>query len=95
MTNVTHHPFSTGARQKRNQNETYFVPKFRRLQLLQELLFYISREYAGDPELDQTEPRRQMLAMDPGLDLDTLPRAYTSNIDWHTFISPLPTHASQ
>ncbi|KAF0314554.1 General transcription factor 3C polypeptide 1 [Amphibalanus amphitrite] len=79
---------------KRKQNETYFVPKFRRLQMLQELLFYISRDYAGNTQLDQTEPRRQMLAMDPELDPETLPRAYTNNIDWMTFIGPLPTHAS-
>ena len=71
------------------------MPKFRRLQLLQELLFYISRQYAGDPDLDQTEPRRQMLEIDPSLDAETLPRAYSSGpIDWQTFISPLPTHAS-
>ena len=71
------------------------MPKFRRLQLLQELLFYISRLYTGDPELDQTEPRRQMALLDPALDPETLPRAYTSTVGWQTFISPLPTHASQ
>ena len=71
------------------------MPKFRRLQLLQELLFYISREYTGDPELDQKEPRAQMAALDPDLDLDTLPHAYTNTVGWQTFVSPLPTHSSQ
>ena len=79
---------------KRKENETYIVPKFRRLQLLQELLFYISWLYTGDPELDQTEPRRQMVLLDPALDPETLPRAYTSTVGLQTFISPLPTHAS-
>ena len=71
------------------------MPKFRRLQLLQELLFYMSREYVGDPELDQSEPRRQIRAIDPDLEPESLPHAYTAAVDWQTFISPLPTHSSQ
>uniref|UniRef100_A0A6A7FY16 General transcription factor 3C polypeptide 1-like n=1 Tax=Hirondellea gigas TaxID=1518452 RepID=A0A6A7FY16_9CRUS len=72
-------------------------PKFKRLQDLHHLLFYLVRDYSGDPNLSQEEAWSKIYQDNPALEPrdPSLPRIYIPELSWRMFIPPIPNHVKE
>jgi len=72
-------------------------PKFVRMRELHLLLFYLSKDYTGDTDLDQFQALKSLQDRDQlsQEDIRELSKCqmYMSNPDWRMFIPPLPKHS--
>lgn len=71
-----------------------FKPKFVRMRILHNYMFYLIYGYDGDANLDQTCKKEiiDKTEVDPSF-LEEMPFVYRTEIDWKMFLPPLPVHA--
>ncbi|KAJ4449055.1 hypothetical protein ANN_00450, partial [Periplaneta americana] len=73
-----------------------FAPKFVRMQILHQFLFYVIYGYVGNENLDQEAVIRRLQLRDNSITDEVtseMSKIYHEEVDWKMFIPPLPKHA--
>ncbi|KAJ9600248.1 hypothetical protein L9F63_009473, partial [Diploptera punctata] len=73
-----------------------FSPKFVRMQILHQYLFYLLYSYTGKEDLDQEAAVKHVREIDNSMTdeiASEMSQIYLEELSWKTFIPPLPKHA--
>ncbi|PNF33520.1 hypothetical protein B7P43_G17638, partial [Cryptotermes secundus] len=73
-----------------------FSPKFVRMQIMHQLLFYLIYGYTGNENLDQEATVNRLRQRDNSLTdevVEEMSKIYSEDVDWKMFVPPLPKHA--
>ncbi|GFG28372.1 hypothetical protein Cfor_01748 [Coptotermes formosanus] len=73
-----------------------FSPKFVRMQVMHQFLFYLIYGYTGSENLDQAATINRLRQRDDSVTdeiAEEMATVYGEDVDWKMFVPPLPTHA--